>query len=85
MEVPALSVGLGALGLQYILENGGSGYFPLRVVRPLLEEGRLFRVADASAIGRPAYVVYAANPADPELLDLALAGLRRVASLDSDE
>ncbi len=85
MEVPAVSVGLGALGLQYILENGGSGYFPLRVVRPLLEEGRLFRTVGASAIGRPAYMVFAANPADSELLDLALAGLRRVASLDSDE
>ena len=41
METAAVAVGLGALGLQYILKYGGSGYFPLRVVQPWIDEGRL--------------------------------------------
>ena len=79
MASPAISVGLGALGLQYILENGGSGYFPLRVVRPLLAARRLHRVRQAPEFRRPAYVVYPADPSDDELLQLALTGLRQVA------
>ncbi len=79
METPAVSVGLGALGLQHILQQGGSGYFPLRVVGPLIEAGQLFRVEDAVEAQRPAYVVYHDNPADPDLLTLALEGLRAVA------
>ncbi len=79
METPAVSVGLGALGLQYILENGGSGYFPTRVVEPLIGQGRLFPVHDAPSASRPAYVVYTATPKDEELLQLALSELRAVA------
>jgi DNA-binding transcriptional LysR family regulator len=84
METAAVSVGLGAMGLQYILDNGGSGYFPLRVVRPLLAEKRLFRVAKAPTFRRPAYVVYPAAPADPGLLRTALRGLREVVKLESE-
>ena len=85
METPAVSFGLGALGLQYVLENGGSGYFPLRVVRPMLERGRLHRVADAPTIKRPAYMAYAADPADAALTELALDGLRQTAARESED
>jgi DNA-binding transcriptional LysR family regulator len=80
LETPAVSVGLGALGLQYILQNGGSGYFPLRVVRPLIEQARLYQLPNAPVARRPVYVVYTANPTDKELLDLALHGLRHIAA-----
>ncbi len=76
----AVSVGLGALGLQYILNNGGSGYFPLRVVRPLIVAGDLFQLADTPEIVRPAYVVYQANPKNPAIQALALRGLHRIAA-----
>ncbi len=85
METPAVSFGLGPLALQYVLENGGSGYFPLRVVRPLLEQGRLHRVDGAPTIRRPAYMAYAADPADPPLTELALDGLRQVAARDNED
>ena len=85
METPAVSFGLGPLALQYVLENGGSGYFPLRVVRPLLQQGRLHPVAGAPTIKRPAYMAYAAEPADPQLTELALDGLRRAAAQDSED
>lgn len=84
METPAISVGLGEVGLQYILRNGGAGYFPLRVVRPLLREKRLFRLPKAPVISRPAYLVYPADAVDDEPLSLALDGLRHIASLESD-
>lgn len=80
METPAVSVGLGALGLQYILENGGSGYFPTRVVEPLIEQGRLFPAHEAPTASRPAYVVYTSTPKDSELLRLALDELHQVAA-----
>ena len=85
MATPAVSFGLGALGLQYVVENGGSGYFPLRVVQPMLEDGRLHRVADAPTIKRPAYMAYAAEPADAALTELALDGLRQTAAHESED
>jgi DNA-binding transcriptional LysR family regulator len=85
MEAPVISVGLGAMGLQYILDNGGSGYFPLRVARPLLKARRLYRVARAPTFRRPAYMVYPEAPADPARLALALDGLRRIAAAESED
>lgn len=80
METPAVSVGLGALGLEYILQNGGSGYFPIRVVQPHLDQNQLFMVEEAPQLQRPAYMVYTETARDPETLELALKGLREVAS-----
>ena len=84
METPAVSVGLGAMGLQHILASGGSGYFPLRAVQPLLKDKRLYRVTKAPVFKRPAYMVYSADPSDQKLLDQALAGLRHVAREAAD-
>ena len=84
METPAVSVGLGAMGLQHILANGGSGYLPLRTVRPLLKAKRLHRVAKAPVFQRPAYMVYSADPNDEALLERALEGLRHVAAQASE-
>jgi DNA-binding transcriptional LysR family regulator len=77
---PGLTVGLGALGLSYILENGGTAYFPVRVVRPLIAEGRLFQVPDMPVMQRNTYVVYDANNPDRALLDKALTGLKEIAA-----
>lgn len=84
MATAAVSVGLGAMGLQYILENGGSGYFPMRVVRPLIAAGQLFHLDDAPAAQRPAYMVYSQTPKDGDLLTLALDGLRQIAAQESE-
>ena len=84
MQTPALSVGLGALGLRHILTHGGSGYFPMRVVRPLMEARRLFELEGAPRGRRPAYVVYPQAPTDGEAVRVALDGLRHVASLEQE-
>lgn len=85
MSTPAVSVGLGALGLQHILANGGFGYFPMRVVRQHLHDGRLHRVPDAPEFRRPAYMVYPIVEEPDEALRAAVRGLRHVASLDAED
>ena len=62
-----------------MLENGGSGYFPLRVVEPLMEAGQLYRVRHAPSMQRPFYVVYTAQPKDHTVLQHGLEELRRIA------
>lgn len=76
--VPGLFMELGSLGLRYILEYGGSGYFPRRVVAPHVAAGRLFLVRRAPSFSYPAYVVYPSE-ADREVLDPVLGGLRESA------
>ena len=76
---PGLTVGLGPIGLSYILKVGGSGYFRMSSVRAHLASGRLNLVPDAPMFDYPAYVVYAlANNSDS--LQPALAALREIAT-----
>jgi LysR family transcriptional regulator, flagellar master operon regulator len=77
---PTISVGLGALGLQYVLALKGAAYLPLSLAGPLLADHRLEQVEDAPIFQRPVYLVYPIQKRDAELLDLALSGLRKVAS-----
>ena len=72
-------VGLGPLGLQYIIEAGGSGYFRMNVVRRHLKSGRLRLVPGAAEFPYPAYAVYSES-ADAAVVTPALVGLRHVAS-----
>ncbi|WP_431271201.1 LysR family transcriptional regulator [Dankookia sp. P2] len=81
---PAIHVGFGPLGLGYILAAGGSGYFRMGAVRPHLESGRLALVPGAPEFVYPAYVVHA-ETTDPEVVRLALEGLRHTAAADQAE
>ncbi len=75
---PALTVNIGWLGLTHILQHGGAGYFPLRLVQSYFDEGRLRRVKWAPEFALPAYMVYAADH-DAALLAPALASIRDAA------
>jgi DNA-binding transcriptional LysR family regulator len=55
---PSLTANIGWLGLQHLLENGGSGFFPRRIVQPLLKARRLHVVAGGPEFSMPAYVAY---------------------------
>ncbi|ALY86962.1 LysR family transcriptional regulator [Pseudomonas aeruginosa] len=79
----AVSFNLGPLALQYILENGGSGYFRTRVVQSYLDKKVLKRVPKAPEFSYPTYLVYSRNR-DSTTLQQALALLRDVVSQDTD-
>jgi len=55
---PALSSNIGRLGLQYLLEFGGSGFFPRRLTDEHVVSGKLFKVAGAASFTLTAYIVY---------------------------
>ncbi len=76
---PGMTLSLGALGINYVLENGRTAYFPRRVVRSHLNEGRLHLVDQAPVFPFPAYVVYDLG-LEPDLLEIAMAELRRIAA-----
>ena len=75
---PGTYVGLGPLGLQYILRVGGSGYFRAHAVAPYLRSRRLRLVRGAPEFLYPAYAVYSEG-ADLKVMAPALAGLRHIA------
>ena len=72
---PAMTANIGWLGVQQVLAFGGSGYFPLRLVRQHLESGKLLRLPDSPRFKLPAYLVYP-RESHHEALDHALDGLR---------
>jgi DNA-binding transcriptional LysR family regulator len=76
---PGMYVGLGPLGLQYILKVGGSGYFRQQAVAPYLRSRQLSLVRGAPEFLYPAYAVYSEG-ADMSVVAPALEGFRAVAA-----
>jgi len=74
----ALTVNIGWLGLQRLLKHGGTGYFPVRMLREHELNGRVHRVAGAPEFRLPAYLCYPAK-VDSGPLALALDTIRRIA------
>ena len=75
----ALTVNVGWLGMLQILQYGGSGYFPARLLIEHEAAGRVHRVPAAPEFRLPAYLCYPAK-SDSEPLALALETIRRVAT-----
>jgi DNA-binding transcriptional LysR family regulator len=79
----AVAFNLGPLALQYILDNGGSGYFRTRVVQSYVDRGILERVPLAPEFSYPTYLVYSRdNPS--AALQQALFLLRTIAREEGD-
>lgn len=76
---PALTANIGWLGLQHVLSNGGSGYFPMRIVRSHVEARRLHVVEAAPEFFMPAYAAYSVEH-DTEILGNALVLMRHAAN-----
>lgn len=72
-----LTMDLGPLAIQYLIANGGSGYFRTRVAQPWLARGALERVTDAPEFSYPVYLVYPRSEPSAPLLT-ALHTLRSV-------
>jgi LysR family transcriptional regulator, flagellar master operon regulator len=69
------------LALNYVLVEGGSGYFRMNAVRPYLESGTLHLVPSAPHFSFPVYAVHSAN-VEVETLGIALTVLRAVSSVE---
>ena len=78
----ALTSNIGWLGLQHVLENGGSGYFPIRLARPHLQSGKLTVLSGGPEFTLSAYVVYSTDAAT-DVIGPALDVLRHAAALES--
>jgi DNA-binding transcriptional LysR family regulator len=77
---PALTANIGWLGLQHVLMNGGTGYFPLRIVLPFLATRRLHVVTGAPEFVMPAYVVYPPD-SNREVIGSAVAIMHQIADV----
>src|SRR5918995_4103843 len=76
---PSLVANLGPLALNYVLLEGGSGYFRMHAVQPHLESRKLHLVPGAPRFSFPVYAAHSAN-ADAATLGTALAILRKVST-----
>ena len=74
----AVNLDLGSLGLDFLLANEASGYFPRRLVKRHVNRRRLRIPARARAFTYPVYMVYP-EARDEEAYEPILAGLRRAA------
>ena len=74
---PAISVNIGWLGLQYLKQNGGCGFFPRRLVERQIADGLLYIVPDAPVFELPAWVLVREDRSkrliDPMVRNLAQA------------
>ena len=85
LDTPMLSVSHGPLGLQHILNDGGSGYFPMRSVRHLVDAKRLHRIATAPEFARPVHIIYLSAAMEDPRFKTAVQGLHYVAQLESEQ
>jgi DNA-binding transcriptional LysR family regulator len=81
---PSLVANLGPLALNYVLLEGGSGYFRMHAIQPYLDSGQLQLVPGAPHFSFPVYAARSIN-VDAEVLRAALTVLRAVSSADTDE
>ena len=83
-ETPALTLSPSHFGLEYIIENGGAGYFPLHLAQPHLADGRLHVVTGTPRFRHRIYMVYDGERQD-ERFNTALQGLRFVAARETED
>ncbi|MBA2125256.1 LysR family transcriptional regulator [Hyphomicrobium methylovorum] len=76
---PAISLDLGPMGLDYLLTNECSGYFPARMVRKLISRGVLREPKRSRKFIYPVYMVYP-ETRNEEAYEPILRGLRRAAT-----
>ncbi|MFT7673982.1 MAG: DNA-binding transcriptional LysR family regulator [Gammaproteobacteria bacterium] len=63
-----------------ILREPGSAYIIERSAAPLIKQGHLRRVDNAPVFERPAHAIYPVNPAQPDIQEMALRGLREISA-----
>ena len=76
---PAVSMDLGALGLQYLLETRATGYFPHRIAKRHITSGELSLVSDVPTFNYSAFAVFENNQRS-EFFTRGLEVLQRIAN-----
>jgi DNA-binding transcriptional LysR family regulator len=74
-----LAANVGWLGLQHMMAAGGTGYFPVRLMREPESQGRVHRVENTPEFRIQAYLCFS-NKIESAALELALATIRQTAS-----
>ena len=85
LRSPRTTMSLGTVGLDYVIENGRAGYFPMRTVEAALADGEVHLVEDAPAFPFPTYVVWQVGVDNEENVAEAVRLLKRVAEKVDDE
>lgn len=75
-----VSISYGPLALDYVLAQGGSGYFRMEAVRPFLEDGRLELVPESPEFSYSSSLVYSTR-ADESVIARVRHGLHVAADL----
>jgi len=70
-----VSISHGPLALLYLLRVGGTGYFRLSALKPLIADGRLRRVAGAPEFSYSVHLVYSSRM-DSSLIDRMRSGFQ---------
>jgi len=79
LERPPQTVNIGWLGVQLLLNNGGSCFLPQRMAAPFITKGLFYKVDQSPEYVHPAYMVYPRKSDNP-VLESALALLRQLAN-----
>ena len=77
LELPPQYTNIGWLGIQLVLNNGGSCFIPERMAEPFIASGQLYRVLNSPTFPHPAYVVYP-QETDNTMMHQSLELLRRI-------
>ena len=75
-----VSISYGPLALDYVLAQGGRGYFRMTAVRPFIEDGRLELVPETPEFSYSAYVVYSTR-AEENVIARVRRGLHAAADV----
>lgn len=58
-DVAKISFGCALWALEHVRDRGGTAYMPERLVEPLIDDGSLFRIAEAPVFSREVYLITA--------------------------
>lgn len=77
--LPTVSLDLGPLGVDYLVQAKKAGYFPRRMAASRIETGQLQEVQSSPVFSYPVYGVYP-ETIDPEILKTIIHNLNRTTS-----
>ncbi|NNE24336.1 MAG: LysR family transcriptional regulator [Rhizobiales bacterium] len=78
------NLAIGPLALNFVFDQNRAAYFPTRLVKPHVDDGRFHIVAEAPVFPYPAFVVWNTEK-NPELMDRALVALHQIAAVVDGE